>query len=267
MIQEPLILAVETSSRVGSVALAEGGRLLGEATFSGPLRHSAELFPAIGRLLRRFGKNAGNIAEVYLAIGPGSFTGLRIAVAMAKALHLANAARIVTVDSLDVIAANMTDGPEDTVIQNGPSVPPLNYMAAVLDAKRGQFYGAVYERTSGGVEQADTDPAGSAGYEIPAPGKHTWRRIVPASLMTAEELLSRCADLTPLGLLGDGLLYHQDAFRTPETRILDASYWSPHATKVYALAYQKARAGRFADPLSLAPFYLRAPLVTLKKRP
>jgi tRNA threonylcarbamoyladenosine biosynthesis protein TsaB len=265
MMQEPVILAVETSSRVGSVALGEGTRLLGETTFSGPLRHSAELFPAIGELLRRFEKSTGSIAEVYLTTGPGSFTGLRIAVAMAKAMHLANAVRIVTVDSLDVIAANMTDGPDGAMIQNGSTRPPLDFIATVLDAKRGQFYAAVYERASSPTTKTDADPAEPEGYAIPAPDEHAWRKIVPASLMTADELLHRCTCLAPLGVLGDGLLYHQDAFRAAGTRVLNASYWSPRAANVYMLGYQKARAGLFTNPVSLTPFYLRAPLVTVKK--
>ena len=45
------------------------------------------------------------------------------------------------------------------------------------------------------------------------------------------------------------------------------AHWGPHAVKVHALGCQKARAGRFTDPLSLAPFYLRGPQVTLRKKP
>ena len=48
-------------------------------------------------------------------------------------------------------------------------------------------------------------------------------------------------------------------------RILEEAYWSPRATQVHRLGYQKAQAGRFADPLTLTPFYLRGPQVTLRK--
>jgi tRNA A37 threonylcarbamoyladenosine modification protein TsaB len=63
------------------------------------MQHSSELFPAVGDLLQDHGCVPTDIDQVHLAIGPGSFTGLRIAVAMAKAMHLATAVRIVTVDS------------------------------------------------------------------------------------------------------------------------------------------------------------------------
>ena len=134
--EEPLILAVETSSRVGSVALARGPALLAQSTFSGPLQHSAEIFPAISQLLNRFHFVPGDIAQVHVAIGPGSFTGLRIAVTMAKAMHLANATAIVTVDSLDVIAANIGDVSSAPALQDSGGVL-LDRVAAVLDAKRG----------------------------------------------------------------------------------------------------------------------------------
>ena len=104
----PLILAVETSGRLGSVALAQGDKLLSETSFSGPMRHSAEIFPAITDLLSKFDKKPDQIEQVYISAGPGSFTGLRIAVTFAKTLALANGAKIVAVDTLDVIAANVT---------------------------------------------------------------------------------------------------------------------------------------------------------------
>ncbi len=259
--EEPLILAVETSSRVGSVALAQGPALLAQSTFSGPLQHSAEIFPAISQLLNRFHFVPGDIAQVHVAIGPGSFTGLRIAVTMAKAAHLANATAIVTVDSLDVIAANIGDVSSAPALQDSGGVL-LDRVATVLDAKRGEFYAAVYQR----VRRTDqTVPAGDAGYLIPAPQQHVWQKIVPDCLITAEELVERFGEDGPLGVLGDGLLYHRDRFISHNTRIFDEQYWSPQASNVHHLGYQKARAGLFADPLTLTPFYLRGPLVTLKK--
>jgi len=265
MTSEPLILAVETSSRVGSVALAAGRQLLAEQSFSAPLRHSAEIFPAVDRLLDRFGHTPDNIAAVYISIGPGSFTGLRIAVTMAKAMHIAHDVKIVTVDSLDAIAANTEDAATPTLIQNGRSAPLPDRIAAVLDAKRGQFYTAVYERTTTPEPASTADATEAPAYAIPAPGGQIWHKILPDCLMTPEELISRFAGERPLGLLGDGLLYHEKTFRRARVVILDAASWSPRASRVQALGWQKARAGRFADPLSLAPFYLRGPQVTLKK--
>ena len=84
--------------------------------------------------------------------------------------------------------------------------------------------------------------------------------------MTASELVDTFATKTaPLYLTGDGLLHHQDKFQAEGIHILDQACWSPHATQVHTLGYQKACAGQFADPLTLVPFYLRGPQVTLRK--
>ena len=139
---QAVILAVETSSRVGSVALARGETLLAETAFSATLRHSVEILPSISKLLERFAYTPDNIDQVHIALGPGSFTGLRIATALAKTMSLANAVRIVTVDSLDVITANIDDADDLAVFQTAGVCLAGVRVATVLDAKRGQFYAA-----------------------------------------------------------------------------------------------------------------------------
>jgi tRNA threonylcarbamoyl adenosine modification protein YeaZ len=262
---QAVILAVETSSRVGSVALARGETLLAETVFSATLRHSVEILPAISRLLERFAYTPDNIDQVHIALGPGSFTGLRIAAALAKTMSLANAVRIVAVDSLDVITANINDADDLAVFQNAGVCLAAVRVATILDAKRGQFYAAVYERV-GADGPAKSGRSEGPDYDIPAPVQGLWRKIVPDRLMTAGEVLTcRGADGC-LGVLGDGLLYHRDAFRADGVLPLDERLWSPRAANVHRLGYQKALIGRFADPVTLVPLYLRGPQVTLKQR-
>jgi len=230
MTQKPLILAVETSAPIGSVAIALGEQLLAEAAFSGPMRHSSEIFPAVGGLLHRFGRKPKDIEHIYISIGPGSFTGLRIAAALAKTMHLANAVRVVAVDTLDVIAANATDYTK----QKNTEVETI---ATILDAKRGQFYVAVYQHcTSDGI----------------------WKKILPDSLMTASQFLGKfAAPNQPVWLLGVGLVHHKEKFKADGIRFFDEKYWPPRAEKVHLLGWQMAQAGQFADPLTLQPTYLR----------
>jgi tRNA A37 threonylcarbamoyladenosine modification protein TsaB len=84
--------------------------------------------------------------------------------------------------------------------------------------------------------------------------------------MSTSEFLDRFShEKAPVNLVGDGLLYHREAFKAPGVRVLDECYWSPHAKQVHCLGYQKAKRNEFADPLSLAPLYLRGPQVTLRK--
>jgi len=236
----PLILAVETSGRMGSVALAAGPQLLLQQEFTGPMRHSAELFPAICRLLERSGNKANNIEQVYVSIGPGSFTGLRIAATLAKTMHLAGGTKIVAVDTLDVIAANITTCGRSR--QAG--VGDIKSIAVILDAKRGQFFVAAYEKHKG-----------------------RWQKSLDDCLMTAEQFLHSFAGRDkPVRLLGEGLVYYRASFAGRGIYILDEEYWLPRAEMVHLLGWAGAQRGEFAEPVSLAPKYLRRPDVKVKKR-
>jgi len=256
---KPLILAVETSGRAGSAAIALGEKLLAEATLSGTMRHSAEIFPVVRGLLNDLGRKPEEIEHIYISVGPGSFTGLRIAVTMAKAMHLANTAKIVHVDTLDVIAANVTT--ENTVHPSShelraPSIEhpasSIEYIATILDAKRSQFFIAVYQRNT--------------SHEPRATSHGIWKKILPDSLMTAPQFLDRFAcKEKPIWLLGEGLVYYKDKFKADGIHFLDERYWTPRAEKVHLLSWQKAQAGQFADPLTLQPTYLRRPEVKVKR--
>ena len=73
------VIAIETSSRRGSVAAAENGARLQYVVLSADRRHASELLPAIRTLCREMGWGVGEITAVYFSQGPGSFTGLRVA--------------------------------------------------------------------------------------------------------------------------------------------------------------------------------------------
>jgi tRNA threonylcarbamoyl adenosine modification protein YeaZ len=258
MSKHELILALETSSRVGSVALALGPKLLAQTTFSAPMRHSAEIFGAITALMHRFDRHPGQLDHIYISVGPGSFTGLRISVTIAKAMHIANPVRIVAVDTLDVIAANAP------TTEHGR---PIDRIATILDAKRNQFYIAAYQRPidPGNAPSKATSNTRHTTSDIPHTTYKTWQRLIPDSLMTASQFLDAFADPgNPIGLLGDGLLYHKDKFQSPGVRFLDEQYWSPQAANVHALGYQSAIAQNFADPLRLTPSYIRRPEAEVK---
>ncbi len=228
-----LILAIETSGRLGSVALATSEELLDETTFSAPMRHSVELFPAVEGLLQKTARPRQAISHCFISIGPGSFTGLRIAVSVAKAMSLANDTHIVAVNTLDVIAANACRSVR------------TDYVAPILDAKRGQFFTAGYQRN-------DTDD-------------HL-HKVFADGLQTSEEILSRCASWGgSVALLGEGLLHHRARFSGDRISILDPSFWMASAATVYTLGKEKAARGEFSDPLTLTPYYLRGPQVTIKR--
>jgi len=236
-LDNPLILAVETSGRLGSVALAHGDKLLAESHFSGQMRHSAEIFPAITDLLCKFNKKPDQIEQVYISLGPGSFTGLRIAVTIAKTIALANQAKIVAVDTLDCIAANVLSKSDESDRSDWS-----DRLAVILDAKRGQFFIAVYEKTQDAI----------------------WKKVLPDCLMTAEEFLAQFTD-KPIMLTGEGLVFYKDKFTHKNIRVLDEKFWNPSAANVHRLGWHKAQNGEFADPLTLTPNYIRGPDVTIKQ--
>lgn len=231
--------------------------MLDETVFSQPMKHSAEVFPTIQNLLERFNCRPKEIEHVYISVGPGSFTGLRIAVTLAKMMNLTNAAKLVTVDTLDVIAANAADYVKEKNAR-------LDQIATILDAKRGQFFIALYRRLSKSIDgcnrrlpakihQADTN-------------HKFWEKIYPDSLLTPSQFLeTRANTKRPTWLLGEGLLYYRDKFKADGIRFLDKQYWIPRASKVHMLGWEKASAKQFADPVKLQPTYLRAPDVTLKR--
>ncbi len=219
----PRIVAIETSSRRGSVAIGCGGDLIATAEFSADQRHAAELLPAIDRLCRSAGWPPASIEQVYVSIGPGSFTGLRVAVTTARHLSLAVGARLVGVESLAVIADNAR-----------LAATPPDRLAVILDAKRKQVFAASFERRRGEY----------AAVEAPA-------LVEPAAWLTG---LPR-----PLAVTGEGIGYHQAAVDAAGVEVLEESLRLPRAESVHQLGWRLACAGRFAARDALVPLYIRRP--------
>lgn len=224
--KKKLALAVETSGRNGSVAVGLKGEVLAAKNFSAPLRHSAEIFPTISEILLQVNQKAEDIGQVYISVGPGSFTGLRIAVTAAKMMHLANGVDIAGVDTLDVIAQNARECGE-----------AFDKAAVVLDAKRKQFFMAVYE-----------------------PVKCGFAKVMDDSLLTADEFRERfCGKGERVAVLGEGLVYHKEKFEGDGCFAVGEEYWSPRASNIIRLGWAKAKDGKFEDALSMEPKYIRRP--------
>ena len=138
----PRALVIETSARVGCVALAIDGAIIIEQQFEHGLQNAAKILPIIDELCRGQRWAPGEIEHIYISIGPGSFTGLRIGVTIAKTLALTTGAKIVAVPSLLVLA------------HNAPMT--AKHVVVALDAKRGQVYAARFERR--GEEVVEIEP-------------------------------------------------------------------------------------------------------------
>jgi len=134
-----LTLAIDTTHEFGSLALVSAGDVLDEVLLHAPEGFGQILFGRIGQLLDRHGRNIADVDCFAAASGPGSFTGVRIGLASVKGLAEAFQKKVVAVSNLAAMAAFGS--------------APLR--ATVLDARRGEVYGAVYD-AGGGLVQAET---------------------------------------------------------------------------------------------------------------
>jgi tRNA threonylcarbamoyladenosine biosynthesis protein TsaB len=121
MADNPYLLAIDTATRYAGVALYDGDRILSETSWLSDRNHSVELMPTLVRMLDRQGLGAKDLSAVAVSIGPGSFTGLRIGVSVAKGLAQAQNIPVFGVPTLDVLAYQHSEQrrPIWTVIQAG----------------------------------------------------------------------------------------------------------------------------------------------------
>ena len=138
-----LTLALETSTRLGSIALGDGDRLISECALAVRATHSETVLDEVARMLDRARVDPGGIERVVIGAGPGSFTGVRIAAALAKGWCHAREVPLYAYSSLRAVAASA--GRER--------------VCALFDARRGEVYGAAY--AGGGLEGPRFGPAAS----------------------------------------------------------------------------------------------------------
>jgi tRNA threonylcarbamoyladenosine biosynthesis protein TsaB len=219
----PRALALETSGRTGSVAAVENGAVVAEEQFPHGLQHAAEIIPIIDRLCRARDWSPQQIEEIYVSAGPGSFTGLRVGVTVAKTLAFATGARVVAVATAEVLARN--------------APPDWQNLVIVLDAKRDQVFAATFANDGSG------------------------RPIVrePAGLDSLAAVLSRTP--RPVHLLGEGIPHHQKFIPADDRGVIvtPPESWRARAAAVAEVGYAMARRGEFADPDRLTPIYVRRP--------
>ena len=147
-----LILALDTTSRAGSVAVIRDGQVVVQFEGSAAMTHGARLPAELMVACQRAGVQVGDLDVLAVAAGPGSFTGLRIGIATVQGLAMARGLRIVPVSTLEAIAAA------------APGSSPR--VAAWMDALRGEVYAQVFERRGQGHVRPLVDATAGAAAAV-----------------------------------------------------------------------------------------------------
>jgi tRNA threonylcarbamoyladenosine biosynthesis protein TsaB len=234
------ILAIDTSTKYISLAIAEKDRIISSFNRDLEQRHCARLIPEIDKFLKRAKLRLREIGFIAFSLGPGAFTGLRIGAATVKGLALATKIKIVGVPTLDALAQgrflrqseNCPQGTKKGTLLRLASEPSL--IVPIVDARRGNVYASVYSFKNGQL-----------------------RRHMKYSVLPAAELLKKVkADAI---FLGDGLIPYrktiEDNFKF-KAEFADEREWYPKAATVAKMGYELIKNKKFEDPDKLVPMYV-----------
>ncbi|MBW6465911.1 MAG: tRNA (adenosine(37)-N6)-threonylcarbamoyltransferase complex dimerization subunit type 1 TsaB [Brevefilum sp.] len=214
-----MLIALDTSTSWISLALFDGTYVRYESTWESQHHHTVELAPAINRVFKQTGTSPQDLTGIAVAIGPGSFTSLRIGLALTKGMSLALNIPMAGVPSLDVIA----------------SAQPLDErpMIAVLHAGRRRLAYATYQ-VQGGAWAAQDDP-----------------QVIEAKdlVKTIDSPTLVCGELSEEARVIIGRRWKNAILAPPERCVRRAGFLA-------ALGWERLAGGGSDDPVSLAPIYL-----------
>jgi tRNA threonylcarbamoyladenosine biosynthesis protein TsaB len=219
------LLAIETSSDVGTVCLMNTGaqpwvRMETAATGT---KLSDWIVPAIDRLLSAAGETLARVDAIAFGSGPGAFTGVRTACATAQALAYAHAKPLIAVSSMEALAS-LVDAPNVTV---------------VLDARMGEIYVAAYQRDAHGTPTETMPPWVAKPADVD--------RTNTSSLFVG----------SGVSLLPNVNARANDAAAIPLQNMDDTSLQQRWAEGVARVALTRLQRGKYVDPLSAEPSYVR----------
>jgi tRNA threonylcarbamoyladenosine biosynthesis protein TsaB len=218
-----MILAIDTATRWTGLALHDGTAVLSEQGWYGRNTQTIELTPAIDAMLRRVDIAAADLEAIAVALGPGSYTGLRVGLSVAKGLALANQTPLIGVPTLDILAA---------------AFQPLDHpLLLVAEAGRTRVCAARYEWH------------GRAGWQSPQ----------PPIIATWEQLLAEQS--APLTIAGEIAPAAQRQIRAGHKgfRLAPAAAWPRRAGYLAEIGWRRLRKGESDDAAALVPIYLRDP--------
>jgi len=229
------ILGVDTATTIASVALVQDGQLLAQSGHepqsqigihpSAKGNHSETVLPMIQAVLQQAALQLADLTAIAISIGPGSFTGLRIGLALVKGLAYQSALPVVGVSSLEAQAGRVNDF--------------AGVLCPLLDARKGEVYAALFDADGGKLQRRMAD-----------------RVLAVSELATVAELIEAS---TPITFVGNGA----ERYRTELAQLFDGRAQILPDGRVHSVGHAVARLAleRFADAggadlSALAPLYL-----------
>lgn len=224
------ILHIETSTKVCSVAVSQdGGTIFEKADMEGP-SHASVCGPFVEEALSFIESHAIPLDAVAVSEGPGSYTGLRIGVSMAKGVAYGRGVPLVAVPTLKLLCVPL--------LLHHDEIPDEALFVPMIDARRMEVYAAVYDRALREVRPIQAD-------------------IVEAS--TYDEWLER----GPVYFFGDGAAKCKSVITHPNAHFVDGIH--PLAKNMYPLAALALSRDELADVAYMEPFYLKEFVATVPK--
>lgn len=217
-----LILAVDTTTSHGSVALLENSKLLAEVASVSSLTHSERLLPAIHLILGQSNLTIKDVDAFAVAVGPGSFTGIRIGLSTIKSFALASENPIVPVSTLKALALKL-------------KLPYNRLLCPLLDARKGEIYSALFEVKKGRLAES-----------------------IPQGVYSPDQFFARLPSHRIVSFIGNGVdawkekifIYFKD-----KARFSSRSLFIAH--EVGLLGYDVLKQGKGKDFREVEPLYFR----------
>lgn len=218
-----LILALDSSAAPASAALLEDGKILSEFYINTKQTHSQTLMPMVESVLKLTNKTLDDVTCMAVSAGPGSFTGVRIGVSCVKGLSMTRNIPCAGVSTLRAMAENARQ--------------LTGIVCAVMDARCGQVYNALFRAESGKLTRLCDD------------------RALPIA-----ELLDECKTFAEkIYLVGDGAELCYKTFAAIRAELLQPQLRFQRASGVAMAAQEMVENGQTVTPDALMPIYLRLP--------
>jgi tRNA threonylcarbamoyladenosine biosynthesis protein TsaB len=226
-----LVLGIDTATATASVGVVGYGEPLAEESCHAVSSHTETLFPLVTRVLYDAGVSLAEVNGIGVSIGPGSFTGLRVALCAAKGVCYALGQRIVGVPTLEALAGTVADWE--------------GLVCPILDARKREVYAALFRRDEDGIIE----------------------RLTPDLVLSPVALLSRIHERCIF--LGDGIEAYDKLIRQhcgAAARLLPFATHHPRGTVIAKMAGERLSHGHHDNVNALVPRYVRLSEAELKRK-